>query len=35
MVNMIETQHAFESYQKVITGTNDMDSSAMRVGQQS
>jgi len=35
MVNMIETQHSFEAYQKVITGSNDMDSSAMRVGQQS
>ncbi|MBF0480356.1 MAG: flagellar basal-body rod protein FlgF [Desulfovibrionaceae bacterium] len=35
MVNMIETQHSFEAYQKAITGANDMDSSAMRVGQAS
>jgi flagellar basal-body rod protein FlgF len=33
MVNMIETQRSFEAYQKVITGANDMDNSAMRTAQ--
>ncbi len=32
MVNMIETQRTYEAYQKVISGTNDLDTKAIRVG---
>ena len=32
MVNMIETQRTFEAYQKVISGSNELDTKAIRVG---
>lgn len=32
MVNMIETQRTFEAYQKVISGSNDLDTKAIRMG---
>ncbi len=32
MVNMIETQRTFEAYQKVMTGSNDLDSKAIKMG---
>jgi flagellar basal-body rod protein FlgG len=32
MVSMIETQRTFEAYQKVMTGSNDLDSKAIKMG---
>jgi len=32
MVNMIETQRTFEAYQKMITGSNELDTKAIRMG---
>ncbi len=32
MVNMIETQRSFEAYQKVMSGSNELDTKAIRMG---
>jgi len=32
MVSMIETQRTFEAYQKVLTGSNELDTKAIRMG---